>query len=85
MYASVICRLWETGTFALNRHSTGQGQSVHMLQFYKGILKHFEKNPSTSIHVVGHAVGVDCLVWNVVHEQHQQNAQALLGLNNYHR
>ena len=85
MYASVVCCLWETGTFAVNRHSTGQGQSVHMLQFYEGILKHFEKNPSTSTHVVGHAVGVDRIVWNVVHEQHQQNVQALLRHNIYRR
>jgi len=84
MYASVDCRLWETGTFAVNRHSTGQGRSVHMLQFYEDILQHFEKNPSTSTHVVGHAVGVDhYLVWNVVPEQHQQNVQALLGHNDY--
>jgi len=54
-----------------------------MLQFYEVILEHFEKNPSASTHMVGHAVGVDRLVWNVVHEQHQQNVQALLGHNDY--
>jgi hypothetical protein len=57
-----------------------------MLLFYEDILQHFEKNPSTSTHVVGHAVGVDYrLVWNVVNEQHQQNVQALLGHNDYLR
>jgi len=30
-----------------------------MLQFYEDILQHFEKNPSTSTHVVGHTIGVD--------------------------
>jgi len=36
--------------------------------------------------MVGHTVGVDhCLVWNAVHEQHQQNVQALLSHNDYLR
>ena len=57
-----------------------------MLQLYKDILHHFAKNPSTSTHMVGHTVGVDhCLVWNAVHEQHQQNVQALLSHNDYLR
>jgi hypothetical protein len=75
-----------SGTFAVNRHSTDQGRSVHMLQFYEDIIQHFEKNPSTSTHVVGHAVGVNHrLVWNVVHEQHQQNVLGLVGHNDYFR
>ena len=55
-----------------------------MLKFYEDILQRFDRNPSTSTHPVGHAVSVDCrLVWNVVHEQHQQKVQSVLGPNDY--
>lgn len=61
-FASVGHRLWETGTFAVNRHSTGQGRSVCTLQFDEDILQCFENNPSASTCAIGHAVGVNRLL-----------------------
>ena len=83
MFACVDRHLWETGTFAVNRQNTGQGWSIHMLQFDDD-LQHFENNPSKSTCTVGHTVGVNCcLVWNGVckqhlHLYHQQKVQALV-------
>ena len=69
-FASVDRRLRETGTFAVNRPSTGRGRSVRTPQFNEDVLQRFEYNPSTSTRAVGHAVGVDRrLVWKVVREQ----------------
>ena len=87
-FASVDCHLQETGTFAVDRHSTGQGQSLRMPQC-DDILQCFETNLPTSTSAVGHTVGTDCrLVWNIVREQdlhlfNQQKVQALLGPNDY--
>ena len=86
--ASVNCRLWETGTFAVNRHSARRGRSVCTLQFDEDVLQRFEKNPSTSTCLFGYTVSVDCLVWNIVHKQelypfHRQKACAVLGPNDY--
>jgi hypothetical protein len=84
-FAIVDRRLRETGTFAVNRYSTGWGRSVRTPQFYEDVLQRFEKNPFTSTCAVVHAVGVGrCIVWNVVREQehhpfHRQKVQAVLG------
>lgn len=61
-FAPVGHRLWETGTFAVNRYSTGQGQSVRTLQFDEDILQCFENNPFASTCAIGHAVGVNRLL-----------------------
>ena len=88
MFAFVDRRLQETGTFAVNRQNTWQGQSIHMPQFDDG-LQRFENNPSKSTCTVGHTVGVNrCHVWNGVckqqlHLYHQQRVQAL-DPNDYH-
>jgi hypothetical protein len=56
--------------------------SVCTLQLDEDVLQHFEKNPSTGTHTVGHAVSLNHhLVYNIVHEQklhpfHQQKVQA---------
>jgi len=60
MFASVGHRLWESGTSAVNRHSTGQGLSVRTLQF-DDILQCFENNASTSTCAIGHTVSVNRL------------------------
>ena len=88
-FASAYRRLGETGTFAVNRTSTGQGQSVRTPQCDADVLQRFENNPSTSTRAVGQAVGVDRLVWKVVRQQqlhsfHRQKVQAL-GPNDYLR
>jgi hypothetical protein len=62
-FTSVDRHLLETGTFAVKWHSTVQGQSIHMPKFDEKVLQCFEKNPSTSIHTVGHTVSMDqCLL-----------------------
>ena len=90
-FASVDRRLRETGTFAVNKHSTGRGRSIRTPHFDEGILQRYDKNPSTNTRAGGHAVGVNRrLLWNVEGEQnfrsfHRQKVQALLGPNDHLR
>ena len=50
MFAGADCSLWETGTFAVNRHSTGLGRSVQTLKSDEDVLQCIENNLSTSNH-----------------------------------
>jgi len=84
MFVSVNRHLWQTGTSAVNRHSTGWRRSVHMPKFDEYVLQCC-RIPPQHLHDWSH--GTDhCLVWNVACEQelhhfHWQKMQALLCLN----
>jgi hypothetical protein len=77
--------IWETGTSAVNSHSTVWGRSVHMPKFDEDVLQCCRIHK----HLHGWSQSVDCsLVWNVVCEQelhhfHWQKVQALLGPSDY--